>query len=341
MSVSQAGVEVQRKQEEFVESLGRVLLVAISLAVPLVATAAGAVDYPTRPVRIIVPLVPGGINDLLARAIGASLGERMGQQFVIDNRPGANTIVGTDLTAKAPPDGHTLLIVPGGHAINPSMYRKLPYDTVRDFAGVALIGYSPYVLAVSTALGVTALPAFIDLAKSKPGQISFSSSGVGNVTHLAGELLNLTAGIKLTHVPYKGTGQLLPDLLTGAVPVSVISFSSGLRYMKTGKLNLLGVTTVNRNPALPELPTLAEAGIPGYEVSGWYGFVAPAATPRAIVNRLNNEIQRALRSPDLNSRVSAQGVDIVYETPAHFDAYIRTEITKWQKVVERLGIAAE
>ncbi|MCX7135211.1 MAG: tripartite tricarboxylate transporter substrate-binding protein, partial [Proteobacteria bacterium] len=229
---------------------------------------------------------PGGINDLLARLLGARLSERTGQQFVIDNRAGANTIVGTDLTAKSPPDGYTIMIVPGGHAINPSVYRQLPYDTLKDFRGVTFIGHSPYVLAVHPGLRVKNVAELIELAKRKPDQISFSSSGIGNITHLAAALMNDIAGTKFVHVPYKGTGQLIADLMGGSVPVSIISFSSGRNYVKSGKIVVLGVTTAKRNPVMPDLPTLAESGLAGYEVSGWYAFLAPAGTPVSVVDKL-------------------------------------------------------
>ena len=302
---------------------------------------AAASDYPSKPVRVVVPFPPGGINDLLARLLGARLSERSGQQFVIDNRAGANTIVGTDLTAKSPPDGYTIMIVPGGHAINPSVYRQLPYDTLKDFRGVTFIGHSPYVLAVHPGLRVKNVAELIELAKRKPDQISFSSSGIGNITHLAAELMNDIAGTKLVHVPYKGTGQLIADLMGGSVPVSIISFSSGRNYVKSGKIVVLGVTTAKRNPVMPDLPTLAESGLAGYEVSGWYAFLAPAGTPVSVVDKLNAAIKAALAMPDIRERVVDQGVDITEMTPTGLDAHIRSEVSKWRKLVARLGIAEE
>lgn len=300
-----------------------------------------AKDFPTKPLRVIVPFPPGGLNDLLARLLGSQLAERLGQQVVIDNRSGANTIIGTEMTARATPDGYTFMIVPAGHAVNPSVYRKLPYDTIKDLRGVAFIGDSPYVLAVHPGLRVKTAGELVELAKRKPGQISFSSSGIGNMTHLASELLNEIAGVKLVHVPYKGTGQLISDLMGGSVPVSIISFSSGRNYVKTGKISLLGVTTAKRNPVLPDLPTLAESGLPGYEVSGWYGFVAPAATPTTVINKLHAEITAVLAMPDIRDKVKNEGVDVMPMTPAAFDDRVVKEIGKWRGLVNRLGISAD
>ena len=233
------------------------------------------------------------------------------------------------------------MIVPGGHAINPSVYRQLPYDTLKDFRGVTFIGHSPYVLAVHPGLRVKNVAELIELAKRKPDQISFSSSGIGNITHLAAELMNDIAGTKLVHVPYKGTGQLIADLMGGSVPVSIISFSSGRNYVKSGKIVVLGVTTAKRNPVMPDLPTLAESGLAGYEVSGWYAFLAPAGTPVSVVDKLNAAIKAALAMPDIREKVVDQGVDITEMTPTGLDAYIRSEVSKWRKLVARLGIAEE
>ena len=316
-------------------------VVACCLTLAAGCAAAGESDYPSKPIRLIAPIAPGGVIDLLARIMGASLGAALGRQFVVDNRPGANGIIGTDLAAKAAPDGYTLLIVPGGFAINPSLYRKLPYETPRDFAYIAMLGHSPYVLTVSSKLGVNDVAGLVELAKSSPGKISFSSSGVGNVTHLAGELLNMTAGLKLSHVPYKGTGQLLPDLYNGSVPVSVISFSSAQRYVKTGNIKLLGLASPQRNPLMPNLPTLREAGLRGYEVMGWYGLLGPAAVPDAIVDKLNRTARSVLRQPDTMRSVVEQGLDLVDWTPAQFEAHVRADIAKWRGVVERLGLAAQ
>jgi len=316
-------------------------IAAGALGAGLIHAEALASDFPTKPLRVIVPFPPGGLNDLLARLLGARLAERLGQQVVIDNRPGANTIIGTEMAARATPDGYTFMIVPAGHAVNPSVYRRLPYDTVKDLRGVAFIGDSPYVLAVHPGLRVKTAGELIELVRRKPSQVSYSSSGIGNMTHLASELLNEIAGVKLVHVPYKGTGQLMSDLMSGNVPVSIISFSSGRNYVKTGKISLLGVTTAKRNPVLPDLPTLAESGLPGYEVSGWYGFVAPSATPATRVNTLHAEIAAVLAMPEIRDNVANQGVDVVRMTPSAFDDLIVKEIGKWHGLVKRLGISAD
>jgi len=314
------------------------LRLMLSCAVLAPASPLHAAEFPSRPVRLIVPFSAGGFNDLLARLVGARLSERMKQQFIVDNRAGANTIIGTDLTAKAAPDGYTLLVIPGGHAINPSMYRKLPYDTAKDFSGVAMIGHSPYVLVVNPSLRVTSVAGLMALAKSKPRQISYASSGIGNVTHLAVELIDLMAGSQMVHVPYKGGSQLMPDLLSGTVPVAIMSFAMGFPSVKGGKLTALGVTTAKRSPVLPDLPTLSESGLPGYEVSGWYGLVAPSATPKPVLNQLNAAVRAVVSAPELGEKLAQMSVDVVDWTPAQFDRYIVAEIVKWQKVVKNLGI---
>lgn len=321
-------------------SVPRTCITIAGLCLSLMADSASAAEsnYPNRPVRLIAPVAPGGIIDLLARTIGAGLGDALGQQFVVDNRPGANGIIGTDLAAKATPDGYTLLIVPGGHAINPSLYKKLPYDTLRDLARVAMIGHSPYVLAASSKLGVKDVAGLIALAKTRPGKISYASSGIGNVTHLAAELFNMTAGVKLEHVPYKGTGQFLPDLFSGAVPVTIMSFSSAHRYSQTGNLLLLGIASPRRNALLPNLPTLAESGLPGYEVTGWYGFVIAAASPKPVIDQLNGAVRALLHQPAMLKTITEQGLEVVDWTPAQFDAHVRTDMAKWRKVIGQLGL---
>lgn len=303
---------------------------------------ASAQDWPSRPVRFIVPFPPGGANDVLARLLGVQLSASLGQQVIVDNRGGANTIIGCDLTAKATPDGYTILIVPGSHAINPSLYRALPYDTLRDFAAVSLIGNGAYVLLANPALPARSVEELLALARAKPGSLSYASAGIGNITHLAGELFASMGSARFTHVPYKGGGQALADLVGGHVSLYFATVAAAGPHLKSGKLRALAVTTAKRTAALPAVPTMAEAGLPGYEVSGWYGVLAPARTPRPVVERLSRAIAKAVHAPEVRETlVNVLGVDPVGSDPAVLDARIREEIPKWGKLLRSLGIQPE
>ena len=300
-----------------------------------------AQPFPTRPVRLVVPYPPGGANDAVARLLAPKLGELLGQNVVVDNRGGGNTIIGSELVAKAVPDGHTLLIVAAGHAINPSLYPRLPYDTARDFAPVALVGDGAYVLVVSPSLGVSSTPELIAAAKAKPGQILYASSSTGNLTHLAAEVFNALGGVKMVHVPYKGGGPAMIDLLGGRVAVFFSTVAVARPHLQSGKIKGLGVTTARRSAALPNLPTIAESGLPGYEVSGWYGFVAPAATPRPAIAKLYGAVQTVIRQAEVKDKLLAVGVDTVEMTTAQFGQRIASELVKWNRIVKPLGITPD
>ena len=300
-----------------------------------------AQDYPNKSVRLIVPFPPGGANDIIGRLLGASLAESMGKPFVIDNRGGANSIIGCDLTAKAAPDGYTVLIVPGGFAINPGLYHKLPYDSIRDFMPLSLIGNGAYVLVANAQFPVQTAADLIALAKSKPNEVRFASAGVGNTTHLAAELFDLMAGIHMTHVPYKGGGPAMTDLIAGRVSVYFSTVALSVPHIRAGQLKGIGVTTAKRVAALPQLPTIAESGLPGYEVNGWYGLLAPAGTPAPIVKRLNTEIRKALENPEMREKLSGLGVEAASSTPAEFEKVIKTDIAKWARLIERLNITKD
>ncbi len=302
---------------------------------------ASAQPFPTRPVRLVVPYPPGGANDTVVRLLAPKVTEQLGQQFVVDNRGGGNTIIGSELVAKAAPDGYTLLIVAAGHAVNPALYTKLPYDTARDFAQVVLLGDGAYVLVAHPSAGVSTVPELIAAAKAKPGQMAYASSSIGNLTHLAAELFNAMAGVKMLHVPYKGGGPAMLDLLGGRVAVFFSTVAVARPHIQSGKIRGLGVTTGKRSAALPNQPTIAEAGLPGYDVSGWYGVVAPAKTPRAVIERINGAMRVALRQPDIKDKLLAVGVEASDASVEQFDKLVRAELVKWDRVAKPLGITPE
>ena len=319
-------------------SLGRVLLFAFAA---LAAASAHAQQFPTRPVRFVVPYPPGGSNDILARMIVPKMSEQLGHNVVVDNRGGANAIIGSEIVAKAVPDGHTILIIGGSHVINPSVYPKLPYDTARDFAPIALLGDGSYVLVAHPSLALASAADLIALTRSRPGQIVYASSGMGNLTHLAAELFNSLAGIKMLHVPYKGGNPAMLDLIGGRVAVSFSTVAVARPHIQSGRITGLGVTTARRSLILPNTPTIAESGLPGYEVSGWYGLVAPAATPQAAIARLHGVVMSALRQPEIKDKLLAAGVEVVDSTTAQFASRIDAELARWEKIVKPLRIAPE
>jgi tripartite-type tricarboxylate transporter receptor subunit TctC len=303
--------------------------------------AAPALEFPSRPVRLVVPYPPGGANDAVARLLAPRMSEQLGQNVVVDNRGGGNTIIGSELVAKAVPDGHTILIIAAGHAINPSLYPKLPYDTARDFAPIALVGDGAYVLVVNPSLGVSSTSELIAAAKAKPGAVVYASSSTGNLTHLAAEVFNSLAGIKMLHVPYKGGGPAMVDLLGGRVSVFFSTVAVARPHLQSGKIRALGVTPARRSAALPNVPTISETGLAGYEVSGWYGFVGPSAMPRAAIAKLHAVVQDVTRQADIKEKLLGVGVDVVESTTAQFGQRITAEIAKWQKIVKPLGITPE
>ena len=302
------------------------------------ATHAHAQTYPSRPIRYIVPQAPGGSSDTLARIVTQRAGEGLGQQLVVDNRPGATGIIGAEVVARANPDGYTLLQVATSHATNPGMQAKLPYDTVRDFAPVSLLSQQPNIFLVHPSVPVKTVKDLIAYVKSKPGQVNFASSGTGGSQHLAGELLKSTAGIEMTHIPYKGSPPALVDVLAGRVPLMSSTMPPALPHIKTGKVRAIAVTSAKRSPVLPEVPTVAESGVPGYEAIAWQGLVAPAGTPRPVIARVNAEFVKALKLPDVVAKLNDQGLETVASTPEWFAQYIKTEIAKWSKVIKAAGI---
>lgn len=318
---------------------------AVILMCLLLALAASAVlhaqGYPSHPVRLVVPYPPGGANDTVARLLAPKVSEQLGQQLVVDNRGGANTIIGTDLVAKAAPDGYTLLIIAAGQAATPALYAKLPYDTARDFLPVVQIGDGAYVLVAHPSAGVSTVPELIAAAKAKPGQVAYASSSIGNLTHLSAELFCALAGVKMLHVPYKGGGPAMLDLLGGRVAIFFSTVAVARPHLQSGRIKGLGVTTARRSVALPSQPTLAEAGLPGFEVSGWYGVVAPAKTPGAVIERINHTVRVALRQADMKEKLLASGVEAVDVSAEHFAAHLRTELAKWDKLLKPLGIKPE
>ena len=322
----------------------RPLLVrALVLGVALVAAGAcaQAENYPNRPIRFILPFPPGGGTDILGRIIAERLGVHLGQPVVVENRGGAGGNVGAEAAARSAPDGYTIVLVAPSLAISPSLYAKLGYDPVKDFAPISLVGTVPNVIVVHPSLPAQTLAEFIALAKSKPGAMNFGSGGAGTSNHLAGELFNIVAGVKLVHVPYKGVNLAMNDVLGGQVQLVVIGIPAAAPHIKAGRLRALAVIAPQRSPALPDVPTAAEAGLPGFDVTTWYGVLAPAGTPRAIVVRLNAELARIMHAPDLQERLAATGTEPLTGTPEQFAHYIAQEIAKWEKVVRAAGLKAD
>ena len=296
---------------------------------------------PTRPVRLIVPFPPGGAVDTIARIFSSRFAERLGQSVVIDNRGGANAIIGSELAARAAPDGHTLLIVPSGHAISPSVTKKLPYDTLKDFAAIGLVGNGAYVLVINPALPAKSVAEYVALAKSRPGQLNYAMTGHGNATHLAGELFNVLAGVNIVGINYKGDGPAMTDVIGGQSNAFFSGVSSGAAHIKGGRIRPLGVTTARRTQALPDVPTIAEAGVPGYEVDGWYGLLAPAATPPAIIARFNADLVATVSTPEMKERLLGAGIDARASTPAVFHERITKDMSRWAEVVKKAKIGVE
>lgn len=315
------------------------------VSILLVFTAANiyAADvYPDRPVRVVVPFSAGGSADVFARAVGQKMSEAWGQQVVIDNRAGSGGVIGTGIAATAPRDGYTLMMGNTANiAINAALYKKLAVDTVRDFAPITLVATAPYVMVAPVSLGVSNAQEFVALAKAKPGQLNYASLGSGSASHLAAELLQSMAGIKLTHVPYKTLGTVLTDLISGQMQVFFLGMVSAQSQIKGGRLRAIGVTGPKRSAAMPEVPTVAEGGVAGYDVVAWYGLFAPAGTPRAIVTRVNADVKRILELPDIRDRLAAEGADVAASTPEQFAAYIRSEMGKWAGVVKMSGAHAD
>lgn len=305
--------------------------------------AAGAQDYPNKPVRFIVPYAVGGAAELFARTIAQRMSVTLGQQVYIDSRPGANGIIGTEVAAKSPPDGYTLYMGNTGPlAINPALYQKLPYDPIADFAPISQGTLYPYILIGSSALKATTLPELIALAKSRPGELSYASAGQGSSPHLAGELFAHMAGVKLVHVPYKGSAPALNDVIGGQVPLMFNTISTSLPHIKSGKLRAFAITGKQRSPLLPDVPTMEEMGLTGYDVTSWQGVLAPAGTPRPIIDKLNRAVVEALQSKDVIAVLSGQGdVELVSGTPEDFARLIKSDLSMYTKLTKDTGIRLE
>ena len=322
-------------------TLSRLLCLGLAL-LGLVSTSVQAQNYPNKPIRLIVPFPPGGGNDVIARLIAQKLSDRFGQQVVVDNKAGANGIVGLQALMQSPADGYTLAVAAAGPmAVNPSLYDKLPYDPTKDFSPITNMVNYPLLLVVHPSVPVKTTLDLVNLAKAKPKQLFFASPGSGNSGHLAGELFNTMAQVQTVHVPYKGQGPALADLLTGQVQMLYSSIPSVLPQVRSGQLNALAVGSAKRLPSLPDIPTIAETGVPGYEAYSWVGIVAPAKTPKAIVTRLNQEIVDILKQKDVAEKLNQQGALPVGDTPEQFGAYIKAEIDKWGAVVRAANIKAD
>jgi len=312
-----------------------VLLATIAVAAGLPA---GAQQYPSGPIRIVVPFTPGGGTDILARLIGQKLTEAWGQPVVVENRAGASGTVGAAVVAKAAPDGQTALMVPAGYAGNPSLYKRLPYDHTRDLAPVSWLASGPLVLAVHPSFPARSIKELIAFCRSRPGEINFGSSGPGTLPHLSAELFNSMSGIRMVHIPYKGAGAAVADLLAGRIPIYFMNILQSLTYVRNGKLRGLAVTTPQRTPIAPDIPTIAESGLKGYDMTNWYGLLVPAATPRASVAKLNGEVVRILNLPELKNRLADDGMVVVGSSPEQFAEFLVRETAKYAKVIEAAGI---
>jgi tripartite-type tricarboxylate transporter receptor subunit TctC len=304
------------------------------------ATTAAAQDYPTRPVRVIVPFPPGGVNDTVGRMISTQLSERLGKQFVVENRSGAASIVGSELAANAPKDGYTLLIVSLVNAVNPWLY-KLPYDPVTSFTPIAFLATAPNVLVVNPELPAKSVKELVALAKEKPGGVPYASAGVGSFMHLGGELFRLMAGVDFLHVPFKGGGPAIIDLIGGHTKVGFATTITTSPHIRTGKLRALGVGATTRSPLLPDVPTIAEAGVAGYECANWVGIVAPAGTPTAVVAKLHREILAIQETSEAQKQLAAQGAEAMRMSPSEFGDFMMKEMAKWERVVKEGGIKTE
>lgn len=313
-------------------------LIATACALTLATSAAVAQTYPSKPIRLVVPSSAGGGNDYLARLFGARISENWGQQVLVDLRPGAAGIVGSEIVAKAPPDGHTILIVATGYGLNPSLYSSLPYDTLNDFSRIILLAFSPNVLVVHPSLPVKSVKQLIALAKSRPGDLNYASSGAGTGGHLSIELMKHMAGINMVHIPYKGAGDSTAAVVSGQVQLLMTAPGAAIPFVKAGRLRALAVGSATRVKAMPEVPTMAEAALPGYEVDGFYGILAPGKTPRAIVDRLYAEFDRVLKLPDVSQQMEARGFDPVGYGPEKFTEHVKKEMQKWPPVFKAAGI---
>jgi tripartite-type tricarboxylate transporter receptor subunit TctC len=318
----------------------RLLHCVVLVLVALVASTAFSQNYPAKSVRIIAPFAPGGGTDFIARLIAQKLTDRLGQQVIVENKPGAGGNLGAEYAVKSPPDGYTLLLVAGSYTVNPSLY-KLSFDPVDDISPIAQLSQGPFIVAVHPSVPAKSLKELIDYARQQPDKLSYASSGSGSITHLAEELFLDMAKIRMVHIPYKGTGPALNDTIAGNTQVIFGSVATSVQFIKSGRLRGLAVTTAQRNPALPDLPTVAEAGVPGYEVVLWHGLVAPKGVPRPIIGRINREANEALKSKDVADLLATDGVAPAGGTPEQFQAVIQRDIERWRGIVKQAGIKVE
>ncbi len=305
------------------------------------AAVAQAQSWPVKPVRMILAFPPGGPTDIVSRVLAQKLGEQLGQQVLVDNKPGAGGNIGAELAARAPNDGYTIFYNTSAIVINPALYGKASYDTLKDFVPVVLTAAIPMVLVLHPAVPASTMKQFVDLAKSKPGQINYSSSGSGTITHLASAMLSAQMGLVTQHVPYKGSAPGLVDLAAGQTQFMTDTINTALPYIKDGRLRAIAVTSARRSSVLPDLPTFGESGLPGFDAAAWQGVVVPAGTSAEIVNRLNAEINKALQDPSVRARLSGQGADVLGSTPADYGAYIRAEMPRWARAIKDSGAKAE
>jgi tripartite-type tricarboxylate transporter receptor subunit TctC len=317
------------------------LACAVALSFATDAALAQTAKYPARPVRLVVPFAAGGTNDILGRIVAEKLAEKFGQPFVADNRAGANTVVGSEIVARATADGHTLLIVSASIAVNPSLVRALPYDTLRDFAPIGMVAGGPYLMVIHPAVPAKTVGEFIAWVKSQQGKVNYASTGTGSPPHLAAELLKITAGIDMQHIPYKGGGAALPDLIAGRVSMFFGSIATLRPHVDSGRLRAVGMTTAQRSAAMPDVPTFIESGLAGYEVNGWYGLLTTGKTPRAIVERLSATLRQILNDPETRAQFVKNGLDPAPGSADEFARLLSAEIVKWASVVKAAGIKAE
>jgi tripartite-type tricarboxylate transporter receptor subunit TctC len=316
----------------------RVLLSSVAL---LLFTSVEAQQYPSRPIRFVMAYPPGGSSDALARPIANEMTKGLGQPVLLEYKPGGGSTIGADFTAKSPPDGYTIVLLLTAHAVNATLMPKLPYDTMKDFTPITLAAVAPLVVEVNAQSPIRTLRELIDAARSNRGKINYASAGPGNTSHLAVELFKMTVGVDMTHVPYKGSGPAITAILGREVDLMFDSIGSSLPQIQAGRFRALAVTTATRSPVLPGVPTVQEAGVPGFDVSVWYGVFAAAGTPQPIVQKLNAEFIRAMNLPEVKERVEALGYQVVGSTPAQLDAHVRSEITRWARVVKEAGVTVE
>lgn len=317
------------------------LMAAVSVLLLPIGTVDAQDKFPKKPIRVVVGFIAGSGTDFLARTIGQKMSENWGQQVVVDNRAGAGGVIASEIVARATPDGYTLLMAAVGHAVNASLFRKLPYDSINDFAGISYVADVPNVLVIAPSVTAKSVRELIDLAKSKPGQLNYGSGGLGSSTHINGELFNMAAGIKVVHVPYKGAPEMITNTIAGNIDYAFVPVSAGAPLIRAGKVTALAVSTRNRSPVLPAVPSLDEAGLAGFDFSGWYGILAPAKTPSAVREQLANEVARILALQDVRDRLLTQGATPHATSPAEFDAFIKSEVARFANVIRAAGIRVD